>query len=156
MGSTGAKKNSSIALNANNTSVTTIENKIPTIGDLVHIKSWFIDKINKPNYAMSPYEGEQYRIIQETEKAYKISIDTETLDGEHDVSYTSWIPKSATQTNAQYLESRKQEEARYNKGVREYDRLIKFAKDNNIKGVRVGLKKKTILDKLEKAGLKFS
>jgi len=50
-------------------------------------------------------------------------------------------------------EARKAE--RFEAGCKNYDRLIQLAKDNGIKGVRVGLRRATIEQKLTAAGVAF-
>ena len=44
---------------------------------------------------------------------------------------------------------------KYNEGKTKYDKLIKFAKENNVKGVRVGLRKDTIIAKLKDKGIDY-
>lgn len=105
---------------------------------------------------MAPWDGQ---IIGETEKAWKMVFDTESLDGEHDVSFTSWVPKSVAETKKEY-EKRvdkeiRESEKRYEKGKKRYAKMIEFAKSNGVKGVRIGLRKETILEKIKKAGLKY-
>lgn len=44
----------------------------------------------------------------------------------------------------------------YNKGIEKYNKMIDFCKKNSIKGVRVGLRKETILKKIQAAGLTYN
>lgn len=124
----------------------------PKIGDEIYISDWFQGKIDIPEYAMKPDRGE---IIQETEKAYKLYIKTETLDGEYDLSYKRWIPKSATKTEKQMREERAKENRKFERGKKRYEKMLDFAKKNGVKNVRVGMRKETILEKINKAGLKY-
>lgn len=125
----------------------------PKIGDHVYIKDWFLDKLELPYYAMKPTWKVQ--IIEEREKAYKVSIDTETLDGERDLHYTKFVPKSVVETQSQRKKAEKESRKRYETGKQKYDKMIAFAKEHEIKGVRVGLKKETILEKIRKAGFDY-
>ena len=42
---------------------------------------------------------------------------------------------------------------RFEEGQRKYNELIEFAKENKVKGVRVGWRKETIINKIKDAGL---
>lgn len=124
----------------------------PKIGDTLLIKSWFRGKIDIPYYAIPPYDG---KIIAETEKAYKMELYTESLDGEHDLKFTRYVPKSATETKAEREKEEKRQERRYEAGKKKYEKMLAFAKQNGVKGVRSGMRKDTILEKIRKAGLKY-
>lgn len=126
---------------------------IPKIGDEVYPADWF--KFELPNYVMQPYS---VKIIEESTsgKAYKVGIDTETIDGERDLHYTKYIPKSAVMTKVQREEQLQKEKARFEQGKQRYSEMLKFAKEHNIKGVREGLRKETILNKIKQAGLEYN
>jgi len=47
------------------------------------------------------------------------------------------------------------DDERMRKGRENYERLVKLAKENGVKGVRVGLKRTTIEEKLNAAGVAF-
>lgn len=123
------------------------------VGDDVYVANWF--SFDLPNYAMQP---KKVRIIEESAsgKAWKVEIETETKDGERDLFYTKFIPKAAVKTESQVKAEIKKEKQRFESGAKRYNAMIEFAKKNGVKGVRVGLKKETILEKIKKAGLKYT
>lgn len=122
------------------------------IGDDVHRADWF--QFDLPSYAAQPYS---VKIIGESAsgKAWKVDIETESISGEHDLNFTRFMPKSAAVTKAQRAAQQKAERKKYEQGKKKYSAMLKFAKENGVKGVREGLKKETILEKIKKAGLKY-
>ena len=119
----------------------------------VYIKDWFLNKVDIPYYAIPQAE---VMIIRESEKAYFVCMDTETTDGETDLSLKIWVPKKCTQT----LEEREAEKAAYRKKEEEaelrYNQLVAFCKSNNVKGARSGLRVATLLRKVAEAGLNYA
>ena len=120
------------------------ENKVE-----LRVKQWFIDKNFTPEerYAESVSDKE---IVRETEKAVLIRFVSDFG------AFTKWIPKSCLMTEEDYRIEREKEEkriARFEEGKRKYNELIKFAKNNGVKYVRVGLRKETIINKIKEAGL---
>jgi hypothetical protein len=125
------------------------------VGDTVYIKDWFRDKIDLPSHAIGVTHNTTVKIIGETEKAFKVSIDTETKDGEYDLHYNRFVPKSVVETKAQRIASDKAADARYEQGKKNYNKMIEFAKQHGVKGVRSGLRKETILKKIKEAGYTY-
>lgn len=119
------------------------------VGDRVHVADWF--SFTLPNYAIQP---SVVRIIGESAsgKAWLVDVETETQDGERDLVYQKYMPKAAAVTDAQLKAAEKIREKNYKDGQKRYAAMVEFAKKNNIKGVRVGLRKETILEKIRKAG----
>lgn len=117
------------------------------------IKDWFENKLDL-GYGKR-LANKVADVVKETEKAYLINVDWESLDGEFDGVQNVWIPKSATMTLEEADAEEKAQEARFKEGCDRYNKMIQFAKANGIKGIRVGLRKETILAKIEKAGLVF-
>lgn len=128
----------------------------PQVGDEIRVADWFRDKVDRPSYAMAPYGG---RIIGESasRKAFKVSFDTETLDGERDISFTRYVPKSVVKTVAQDERDRAAEQKRYMKayetGKQKYEKLLSFAKGKV--NVRNKMRKDTIIAKLKEAGYDY-
>jgi hypothetical protein len=127
-------------------------NRPAQIGDEVYVADWF--KFDLPEYAMQP---RRVRILEESasRKAWKVDIDTETKDGERGLYYTKFIPKAAVKTKGQVEFEQKQAQKNFESGAKRYNKMIEFAKAHGVKGVRVGLRKETILEKIKKAGLKY-
>lgn len=98
-------------------------------------------------------------ILEKRPKAIKVGFTLETLDGEHDIHLKRWIPKSALESRKAYTKAEAERDKaaakKYNEGKTKYDKLIKFAKENNVKGVRVGLRKDTIIAKLKDKGIDY-
>jgi hypothetical protein len=84
-------------------------------------------------------------LVGETEKAYKYSVETDTT------TFYFFAPKSAVMTQEQVVAKIENIEKR----EKMYADIIKFAKANGVKGVRVGLRKSTIMDKIRFAGLEI-
>lgn len=128
----------------------------------VYIKDWLFNKIRddvKYGY-LTEAKG---IVVRETEKAYLISFEAETSDGEHEFLVEKWCPKSCTMDEAEYKQECAREVermnaayARYEEGCKKYEALVKFAKDNGVKGVRTGLRAVTILAKIQAAGLEYA
>lgn len=127
------------------------------------VKDWFQNKIELPNYVMHPRHSELHwggmTILEKRPKAIKVGFTLETLDGERDIHLKRWIPKSALESRKAYQKAEQEREKaslkKYNEGKTKYDKLIKFAKENNVKGVRVGLRKDTIIAKLKDKGIDY-
>lgn len=116
------------------------------------IKEWFRAKLNIPNHAIFPSKAQ---IVEESEKAWKLDMDTETLDGERDLHYTRWVPKSAVMTPKEIEKADKEQQLRFETGKAKYEKMVAFAKERGVKGVREGLRKETILKKLRQAGYDY-
>lgn len=122
------------------------------IGDDAIVADWF--SFDLPSYAMRPGE---VRIIGESKsgKSWKVDIETETLDGERDLYFTRYMPKAAAKTYAQAEREYKEQKKRFEEGVKKYEKLVEFAKKSGVKGVRVGMRKETILKKLNEKGIDY-
>ena len=122
------------------------------VGDEVYVADWF--RFDLPEYATQP---SWVRIVEESAsgKAWKVDIETETKDGERDLHFTKFIPKAAVKTESQVRAEEKQAQKRFESGAKRYNAMVEFAKSNGVKGVRVGLRKETILEKIRKAGLSY-
>lgn len=153
MGSRGASSGSRKSSIGGANSESNATPKSAKIGDEVYIAKWF--KLELPSYAMQPHS---VKITGESAsgKAWKIDVDTETKDGEKDLYFSKYVPKAAVLTKSQRAEASKASQNRYESGKQKYSAMIKFAKDNGVKGVRTGMRKETILEKIKKAGLKYS
>lgn len=115
----------------------------------IEIKSWFVLKNFTPEerYAESVSDKE---IVRETEKAVLIKFVSDFG------TFTKWIPKSCLMTEEDYRIEREKEEkriARFEEGKIKYEKLVEFAKENKVKGIRIGLRKQTIINKIKDAGL---
>ena len=113
---------------------------------MLAIKKWFLDK----NFN----EGESYSI-----KHSDISIERETEKAcyckcvsEFGTIFT-WIPKSCLTTKEEMMAEYDEAYTRFEAGEKRYYALLKFAKENHVKGVRKGLRKETIIAKIVAAGL---
>ena len=108
----------------------------------MRIKQWFLDKEFTQNekYVI---ECGTASIERETEKAYLLKWNS-------DYGYiTRWVPKSCICTEEEINNTID----RLTRGINYNELLVQYAKDNNIKGVRIGLKTKTLINKIRSAGL---
>ena len=106
------------------------------------IKEWFLEKEFTQNerYIISL---EEMSIERETEKAYLLKWNS-------DFGYfTRWVPKSCIYSNEELIKVYHKKEQAFNY----YEMLVNYAKENGVKGVRIGLKAKTLIEKIKKAGL---
>ena len=125
----------------------------------IYVESWFIAKNfnQQQQYAIS--RAERIEVIGETEKAVKVAWFTKYG------TITSWVPKSvcglaekseAAKKVEEEIEARaKAARERLEAAEKHYEAVLAFAKENKVKGVRRGLKLRTIYAKIAEAGLEF-
>lgn len=125
----------------------------------IYVESWFIAKNfnQQKQYAIS--RAERIEVIGETEKAVKVAWFTKYG------TITSWVPKSvcglaekseAAKKVEEEIEARaKAARERLEAAEKHYEAVLAFAKENKVKGVRRGLKLRTLYAKIAEAGLEF-
>lgn len=125
----------------------------------IYVESWFIAKNfnQQQQYAIS--RAESVEVIAETEKAVKIAWTTKYG------TIKSWVPKSvcglaekseAAKKVEEEIEARaKAARERLEAAEKHYEAVLAFAKENKVKGVRRGLKLRTLYAKIAEAGLEF-
>ena len=125
----------------------------------IYVESWFIAKNfnQQQQYAIS--RAERVEVIGETEKAVKVAWFTKYG------TITSWVPKSvcglaekseAAKKVEEEIEARaKAARERLEAAEKHYEAVLAFAKENKVKGVRRGLKLRTLYAKIAEAGLEF-
>ena len=136
-----------------NTNTNTINNTITPI----YMKAWFYNKNYEESYG--PYAEHECFVVQETDKAYKVVV----LTKGH--SFNCWVPKSCTvataeekTAEAEQAEQRKAEwetkrQERWEAACKAYNDLIAYAKAHGVSGVREGLRRETIEQKILNAGI---
>ena len=117
----------------------------------VIIKEWFANKIDTP-YGFRVWNRE-LRVEKETEKAYYGAIEVDSVDGEYEKTIHMWVPKMCTMTLEEAREHEEKEEKAIENGIEYNKKLVVFAKENGVKGVRIGLRTATLIDKIKAAGL---
>ena len=125
----------------------------------IYVESWFIAKNfnQQQQYAIS--RAERVEVIGETEKAVKVAWFTKYG------TITSWVPKSvcglaekseAAKKVEEEIEARaKAARERLEAAEKHYEAVLAFAKENKVKGIRRGLKLRTLYAKIADAGLEF-
>ena len=125
----------------------------------IYVESWFITKNfnQQQQYAIS--RAESVEVIGETEKAVKVAWFTKYG------TITSWVPKSvcglaekseAAKKVEEQIEARaKAARERLEAAEKHYEAVLAFAKENKVKGIRRGLKLRTLYAKIADAGLEF-
>ena len=106
-------------------------------------------------------------IEKESEKAYLINCEFVNSQGTKTKMIKAWVPKSAVETVDEYMAregARDQRiaeigmqaymEERKSAGLARHEALVAWAKDNGVKGVRVKMKRTTLIEKITEAGLK--
>jgi predicted transcriptional regulator len=119
---------------------------------VVYLKWWFFNK-----YYSGAYEEHYGLIVKETEKAYQIVL-TLGLDA---ADIKTWVPKSCTVRTDEELqaeikalaEQEARSQARWEEACRKYSELVEYAQRMGVKGVKEGLRKETIIRKIEQAGI---
>lgn len=112
------------------------------------IKEWFLVKNFNDNerYTISVSD---VNIEKETEKAVFIKFESDFG------VIKSWIPKSCIMTDEEEQEERRLKAERLNKYQDKYNSLIEFGKNHGVKRLRKGLKMKTIIEKIQLAGIEI-
>ena len=125
----------------------------------IYVESWFIAKNfnQQQQYAIS--RAERVEVIGETEKAVKVAWFTKYG------TITSWVPKSvcglaekseaAKKVEEQIKARAKAARERLEAAEKHYEAVLAFAKENKVKGIRRGLKLRTLYAKIADAGLEF-
>lgn len=113
------------------------------VKNLTHIKKWFLDK-NFDYYERQAYNTSfGFTVERETEKAVLIEI-----DGDYG-KVTKWIPKSVLITKEEYETERDAVVDSFENGLEYNEKLLKFAKENNVKGIRKGMRTVTLISKIK-------
>lgn len=112
-------------------------------------KKWILEKltISEQDAIRSGANSDDFAICQETEKAVKFEVSTDFG------KIWFWCPKSATVTIEEFdaMENAKYDNINFGFEYNEF--LVKWAKENKVKGVRAGLRTETLLKKIIEAGL---
>ncbi|MFD1066710.1 hypothetical protein [Oceanobacillus locisalsi] len=111
------------------------------MNEVVSIKSWFIRKNFDQNEAYTLQTAE-FEIIKETEKAYRLKAMTDFGN------LFVWAPKSVCLNQEQFNAEFDAVQTKMNKGLERNLELLKEAKELGIKGVRKGMKTKTLENKI--------
>lgn len=115
------------------------------------IKRWYLHNNFSPGeiYVIdNAMMGEGLEILKETEKAVKFRAYSDWG------RVTFWCPKSCLMENETEHERewREEREAKFEKGLKYNESLVKFGKEKGIKGIRTGLKTATLIRKISEAG----
>lgn len=129
----------------------------------IFVKKWFQSKMtNNLSFPNRMATDKKLTVVRETEKAYLVDVYTYGLGVDWDGYVSVWVPKSCVQSDeeraaedAKEAQRETEQEARYNNGCEKYAKLIEWCKANNVKGVRSGLRKETIMNKIAAAGLVY-
>lgn len=126
------------------------------------VKDWFLEKNFTYNERAIVKHFEDASVEKETEKAKLIKWAND------EGIVTRRVPKTCILGTKEEVENRKdweiekmqreterrkKEQERLEKGLNYNQLLVNFAKDNKIKGVRIGMKTYTLIKKIEDAGL---
>lgn len=120
---------------------------------LVYIKDWFLSKKESELFRGCQIIYSGYEVVRETEKACLVNIPYNTIDGEFEGSKNVWVPKSCVMSAEEYKSAAVEKETKKATGLERNIKILEFAKENGIKGVRKGMKTATLLQKINAAGL---
>ena len=126
----------------------------------VFVKEWFMSKIKMENNGWG-FWGNSGEVVRETAKAYLLKMSAYTIDGEIDGFLQVWAPKSCTVETMEELENEARRhneyeikrQERFEAACKAYQELIAYAQAHGVKGVREGLRKETIIRKIQNAGV---
>ena len=121
----------------------------------VYVQKWFMSKLKQENRNFN-FFTRKMEVVRETEKAYQGFIECSRIDGEWDGDKLIWVPKSCTLTEEEYQAELAAAETRFEDSCKACDELLTFAKANGVKGVRSGMRKATIEQKMREAGVAFA
>lgn len=110
--------------------------------EVVAIKDWFIRKNFNQHEAYAISVADYIKVARETEKAYYLEIVTEFGN------IKTWAPKSVCMNREQFNAEFEAQQTRFNKGLERNLQLLEEAKSLGIKGVRKGMKTKTLERKI--------
>ena len=116
------------------------------------IKGWFLDKNFSQNerYIINlAMMGDELETLRETEKAVQLRADSDFGN------LTFWCPKSCILKDGEVDEEMVRKYQRMEAGLNYNEKLVAFAKENGIKGIRRGMKTQTLMRKITEAGLKI-
>lgn len=116
------------------------------------IKGWFLDKNFTQNerYIINlAMNGDELETLRETEKAVQFRADSDFGN------LTFWCPKSCILKDGEVDEQMVKKYQRMEAGLNYNEKLVAFAKENGIKGIRRGMKTQTLMRKITEAGLKI-
>lgn len=132
-----------------------MNNNVNTINNekTVFVKEWFMNKIAMDNNGWGFWENSGV-VVRETAKAYLLKMEAHTIDGEYEGFLQIWAPKSCTVESLEELNQEKQQrQERFEAACEAYQNLIAYARANGVRGVREGLRKETIIRKIQNAGV---
>ena len=122
---------------------------------IVFLKDWFFKKSVRETY----WDNHYCVVLKETEKAFQVEVFT---NGSYDMK--TWAPKSCClmsveeyskaieEAEAKQAEWEAKRQERWEAACKAYNDLIVYANAHGVK-VRVGMRKETILRKMENAGV---
>lgn len=116
------------------------------------IKGWFLDKNFTQNerYIINlAMNGDELETLRETEKAVQFRADSDFGN------LRFWCPKSCILKDGEVDEQMVKKYQRMEAGLNYNEKLVAFAKENGIKGIRRGMKTQTLMRKITEAGLKI-
>lgn len=111
------------------------------------VKDWFLAKNLNSNQQFIVNVADDLWIMRETEKAALIMADSDYGKVQF------WCPKSCIISDEDYQAQHEAEIERIKAGGERLAKLIEWAKEQGVKGVRKGMRKVTVLAKIEAAGL---
>lgn len=116
------------------------------------IKRWFLEKnftANERYIIECAIAGGEMEVLKETEKAIQFEADSDFG------IFKFWCPKSCLIENETEQERQQREDraARFQNGLNYNETLVRFAKENGLKGIRTGMKTVTLIKKISEAGL---
>lgn len=125
---------------------------------MLRIESWFMINNFSENERLVVESSDEPIIKKETEKAYLLEFNSDYG------TITKWVPKSCTYQGIKVdrtpREKTEEEKARDKEMIRKAfpglaynEYLTNYAKENNVKGVRIGMKTATLIEKIKNAGL---
>lgn len=111
------------------------------------VKDWFLAKTLNSNQQFIVSVADDIWVSRETEKAVLLIADSDYG------KIQFWCPKKCVVTDEEYQAEREAEIAKVKAGGERLAKLVEWAKENGVKGVRKGMRKVTVLKKIQEAGL---
>lgn len=120
---------------------------------VIVIPEWKLEEI-RDRYGNNGFVDDIIGVVRETEKAVCVRLVwayCSTVSRTIEV----WMPKSCLKTKEEIQAEQEAAEKRFNDACNRYYELIEWCKANGVKGVRSGMRKETIMNKIKAAGLEY-
>lgn len=113
----------------------------------------YIEAKETANYDLKELSGRQIEALRNGSALIWLPKSQVVIENDYVVDMPEWL---ASKNGFATIESVKKAQEKRIASETRYNNLVEFCKANNVKGARVGLKAKTLLEMISKAGLVYN